>query len=173
MKYKNPDYLARQVRARRGASALGKLAGWNLANYSELIPPALQEYGYDPTADVFVIPWSGRALAPIMAALREVRSTAVLVMPGMTTIGTPTYYFSVIGWTKGEVCRHDQLRLWSLDERSFWLSSDFDGGSSHGCGYELASAPLHPAMSPPWRDEHEHGFGFGCADILLMKMDAL
>lgn len=39
MKYKNPDYLARQVRARRGASALGKLAGWNLANYSELIPP--------------------------------------------------------------------------------------------------------------------------------------
>lgn len=91
MKYKNPDYLARQVRARRGASALGKLAGWNLANYSELIPPALQEYGYDPTADVFVIPWSGRALAPIMAALREVRSTAVLVMPGITTIGTPTY----------------------------------------------------------------------------------
>lgn len=173
MKYKNADYLARQERAQRAVSAVAKLAGWTFEDHGEVMPPALRPYRYCPTADVILIPWCGGHFSPILNALREIRCTVLLVMPGVTTIGTSTLYVSVIGWAKGEMCRHDELRLWSVDGRSFWLLPDPEGGSPDGPGFDLASGQLRPVMVRPWNDEYESGFGFGHADSVLMSMDAL
>ena len=153
-----------------GALALAKLAGWRFVVRPELLPRPFGDALYDPEADLVLLAWAeGEAFGAVADALRDIRVSAVMVMPGRTTRGEATLYVSLARCARGEVHWHHGLRLWVNAGDDAWLVPDPDGDEPDGACFRLARAPLRPA-APPWMDLDERDFGFSNADIQLVHL---
>ena len=164
-----PD-RATHGQAMSGALALAKLAGWRFVGRPELLPRPFADALYDPEADLVLLAWAeGEAFGAVADALRDIRGSAVMVMPGRTTRGEATLYVSIARCSRGQVHWHHGLRLWVNARDDAWLVPDPDSDEPDGACFRLAPAPLRPA-APPWMDLDEKDFGFGNADIQLFHL---
>src|SRR5690606_13083320 len=99
-------------------------------------------------------------------AVRDARTTVLLIEPGSTTDGKSTFYFTVIICRHGKVEHHPAMRLWASVERKLYLVPDPDGGEPEGECFVLdrgvRAAPL------PTPTEIERDFGLMHADAVLL-----
>ena len=161
---------ANHSHALSGALGLAKLAGWRFVVRLELLLLPFGDALYDPEADLVVLAWAeGEAFGPVADALRDLRVSAVMVMPGRTTRGEATLYVSLARCARGTVHWHHGLRLWVNAQDDAWLVPDPDGDEPDAACFRLARAPLRPT-TPPWVDLHEQDFGFGNADLQLFHL---
>ena len=170
MIYTKPSNRANENHAVSGALALAKLAGWRFVGRPELLPRPFANALYDPEAGLVLLAWAeGEAFGAVADALREIRGSAVMAMPGRTTRGEATLYVSLARCARGKVHWHHGLRLWVNARDEAWLVPDPDGDEPGGACFRLARAPLRPAARP-WLDLEEHDFGLNNADIQLFHL---
>lgn len=170
MIYTTPASRANHSHALSAALALAKLAGWRFVSRPELLPRPFADALYDPEADMVLLAWAeGEAFGAVADALRDIRCSAVMAMPGRTTRGDATLYVSLARCARGEVHWHHGLRLWVNARDVPWLVPDPDGDEPDGACFRLERAPLRPA-APPWMEVDEKDFGFGNADIQLFHL---
>ena len=148
-----------------GALALAMLGGWRFVSRPELLPRLFAEAYYEPEAELVLLAWAaGDAFGLVADALREIRGSAVMVMPGRTITREATLYVSIARCARGELHWHHGLRLWVNPRGDAWLVPDPDGDEPDGACFRLVRAPLRPAV-PPWMGRDERDFGFGNADL--------
>src|SRR5690606_33483988 len=99
-------------------------------------------------------------------AVRETRTTVLVIEPGSTTDGRPTFYFTVIICRDGKVEKHPAMRLWASLERDLYLVPDPDGTDPEGECWALHRGVR--AAATPWLTEVERDFGLLHADALLL-----
>src|SRR5690606_16975472 len=90
----------------------------------------LRQLGFEPNRQL--VGMVTRALYPydLTEAVRETRTTVLVIEPGSTTDGRPTFYFTVIICRGGKVEKHPAMRLWVSLERQCYLVPDPDGGDA-------------------------------------------
>ncbi|PWG03503.1 hypothetical protein [Sphingosinicella humi] len=171
MKYKDAERLARMERSRRAAFALADLAGWDIDLASDIFFAGLGELIYAPQPDTVIVlgPADGRR-DKCASYIQQTRSSVLFIEPGKSQLGNSTIYMSLARSAKGQVHWHDELRLWSLGkDDELWLLPDPEGSCADGATFLLGQGPLRQTSDRPWKDQQEHGFGFGCADTLLFN----
>lgn len=167
MKYKNQKYQAREAHARDCAMKLADLAGWVFALRPELLPIALRDHFYEPSAQLVLIPSAGGNLPGLETGVRETRCTALIVQPGATSMGLATVYFTIVRCGDGRVHWHPALRLWAGVNDDLFLAPDRDcRGLVENC-FSVTRRGIQPATTP-WTCAVEEGFGFGNADTLML-----
>ncbi|MEW9853899.1 hypothetical protein [Novosphingobium sp. M1R2S20] len=172
MKYKNDVHRAREAHARDCASKLAAHVGWAFASRPELLPPAVRDYFYEPSAQLVLIPWAGERMVGVESAVRETRCTALILEPGATNAGLATSYFTVVRCAGGKVHRHPALRLWASLSDALCLVPDPYGDDPEGSCFAVSRQGIVPAEAP-WTNALEHGFGFGNADALMLAAKKL
>ena len=85
-----------------GALALARLGDWRFVSRPELLPRLFAEAYYEPEAELVLLAWaSGDAFGLVADALREIRGSAMMVMPGRTITGEATLYVSIAQCARG------------------------------------------------------------------------
>jgi hypothetical protein len=154
------------------ALAIAKLAGWQFTERPERFAQQLADTLYDPVADLVLVPWAeGTAFGTVAQVIGEIRSSAVMVMPGRTTKGEVTFYVSIARCARGQIHWHHGLRVWIGERDDAWLVPDPDGDDLEGACFPLTRAPLRPA-GRPWSHPQMHRFGFSNADMQLRELIA-
>ena len=155
-----------------GALAIASLAGWHFVDRPELLPRRFAGGLYEPEADLVLLAWAeGESFGAVADALRHVRGAAVIVMPGRNVRGETMLYVSLARGARGEVDWHHGLRVWVSARDEAWLVPDPAGAEPDGASFRLTRAPLRPAGAP-WADLREQDFGFGNADMQLLRLMA-
>jgi hypothetical protein len=165
MKYKNDEYRAREARAQKGAANLLTLTGYWILGEPVLLHPALQE-GLNVTAENLVIlPSGGDYPYRLVEAVRETRSTALIIEPGATTAGSSTFYFTLLRCAGGTEHWHRALRLWVDIDRRPYLVPAPDGDEPEGQCFAIDKG-VRP-VDRPWKHEVDLEFGLRHADAVL------
>lgn len=166
MKYKDQDYLPRQAHARACAAKLARHVGWTLEPNDGLLPPPLCRHGYEPQAHLVLIPCADGPPYRLQYAVSQVRCTALMVEPGSTNAGLPTFYFTLFRCAGGEVHIHRALRLWKGEDGSLFLLPDPDDLDAADRFFTICRRGIAPADAP-WRDSAERRTGLERADALM------
>lgn len=159
----------RQALAVRGARALARIVDWRFVERPALIPPVLAPYQFDLYADVVLIPAGEGVPRGLGSALSQIRCTAVVVMPGFTTAGHPTWYFIVAYCGAGKLAWHSGLRLFALAEGKVCLVPDPVGASPEAVSFCIDKGRVKPA-SAPWSSVAEWHAGIAEGDALMVQM---
>src|SRR5690606_25088076 len=93
MKYENEEYRARYGSALLAAQNLATLLCVEVKDEPALLPPALRAGLNAPAGNLVLVPYvSFLNDAQFMEAVRETRSTALIIESGDTMSGSATYY---------------------------------------------------------------------------------
>jgi hypothetical protein len=90
----------------------------------------LREGLTDPACKLTLLPSAGDLPHGLKAAVAETRTDLLIILPGKTTDGLPTFYFTLLRCAGGEVHMHKPLRLWAGIERQLyllWIVDDTSG----------------------------------------------
>lgn len=166
MKYPNDEYRARYARAYKACQILASMMCYRTEEAPAFIPPPLREGMNVPAENLCLLPTADGYPYDLTKAVRETRTTVLLIEPGSTTDGRPTFYFTVIICRAGEVEHHPAMRLWASLERKLYLAPDPDGGDPEGECFGLHRGVR--AAAAPWPSTVERNFGLLHADALLL-----
>ncbi len=166
MKYPTEESRARYARAYKAGHILGSMLCYRTEEAQAYMPPALQEGVNFPAENLCLVPTADGYPYDLTEAVRETRTTVLVIEPGSTTDGRPTFYFTVIICRAGKVEKHPAMRLWVNLERLCYLVPDPDGGDAHGECFVLNRGVRGAAA--PWANEAERNFGLLHADAILL-----
>ncbi|EMD82898.1 hypothetical protein [Pacificimonas flava] len=148
MKYPTPADRAEPARIEACAQRLAEHLGWKPIARPELLPPPLRNYLYEPSADLILISSVNECLSNVLAGIRSVRCTALMVECGRRTDGRPTLYCVLIRCVRGREYTHAELRLWASETGDLFLVPDPDGTEPDGASYALRRCRIEPADAP-------------------------
>src|SRR5690606_42142247 len=104
MKYENEEYRARYGSALLAAQNLATLLCVEVKDEPALLPPALSAGLNAPAGNLVLVPYvSFLNDARFMEAVRETRSTALLIESGATRSGSAPYYMTLVLCRRGAV----------------------------------------------------------------------
>lgn len=166
---KNENDRAREARAQKGAASFLRLVEWQSQGSSALLPPALRAGLYVADADLVVLPSAGNYPFKLDAAVRETRVSALIIEPGSSSIGTPTYYFTLVRRVAGEIRWSRALRFWVGPELKPYLVPDTFSTNPDGECFALEARGVS-VVPAPWSGPFEHDLGIGTADSLLLAL---
>ena len=167
MKYKNEEYRAREAEARKGASTLIRLAGFEPVDELALLPPALREGIYIGAPHLLILPSGGDYPYRLESAAAEIRLNVLIVEPGVTTPGNPTFYFSLLRPAGGRMHWHRALRLWIDRDGAPFLVPDRFSETPQGPRFELLPNVLRLSEEPS-SQSGRFDLGMRVADALML-----
>lgn len=169
MKYKDEEYRRRETSAQKAAVKLLGLIQWRIHGEPALLPPALRLGLNAPDAGLVIMATGGVFPDEIEAAVRETRATVLVIEPGSTNEGAPTYYFTLVRCVAGEVCWTRALRLWLDLEGKPYLVPDLHGPDPDGMCFALEALGV-AMVPPPWFDLTDRSFGVRSGDTVLLAL---
>jgi len=168
MKYENEEYRARYGSALLAAQNLTTLLCVELKDEPALLPPALRTGLNAPSGNLVLVP---QAILmndrQFMDAVRETRSTVLIIEPGETMTGAATYYMTLLLCREGEVLAVPTLRLWVDLKKQAYLIPDLHGANPEGECFALDANGVRE-VPPPFGHEVEREFGIAHADAILL-----
>ena len=168
MKYENEEYRARYGSALLAAQNLATLLCVEVKDEPALLPPALRAGLNAPAGNLVLVPYvSFLNDAQFMEAVRETRSTALIIESGDTMSGSATYYMTLVLCRRGEVLTYRALQLWVDLEKNAYLIPDAHGDDPDGACFALNGRGVRP-VPPPFGHKVERKFGLAHADAILL-----
>lgn len=168
MKYENEEYRARYGSALLAAQNLATLLCVEVKDEPALLPPALRTGLNAPAGNLVLVPYvSFLNDAQFMEAVRETRSTALIIESGETMSGSATYYMTLLLCRRGEVLTYPALQLWVDLEKNAYLIPDAHGENPDGECFALDGRGVRP-VPPPFVHKVEREFGLAHADAILL-----
>jgi hypothetical protein len=166
MKYPTPEYRSRYARALKAATNLASAAMYRTDRTPAFMPRQLRESMNVPDENLCLLPLAGSYPYGLDRAVRETRTTVLVIEPGSTMAGTPTFYVTVIICRAGKVEWHPARRLWASSERQLFLVPDPEGDEPGGECFALDRGVR--AANVPWSNEAERALGLLHGDALLL-----
>ena len=166
MKYPNEEYRARVGGALKAAQNLSMRACYRTFAEPAITPPELREALNVPAENLFLLPWSGAHPHRIEGAVRELRCSLLIIEPGSTMAGSPTFYFTLLRCAGGQVRWHRALRLWTDLDGDLFLVPDPDDPEAEPDCFELKCGVR--AHEKPWSGKDDLAFGLRQADAILL-----
>ena len=166
MKYKNEEYRAREGGALKAAQNLAASACYRTFAEPAITPPELRDGLNVPAENLFLLPSGGAHPHWIERAVREIRCTLLIIEPGSTMDGSPTFYFTLLRCVGGQVRWHRALRLWMNWDGKLYLVPDHEDPEAESVFFELEGG-IRPAARP-WEAEPVRDFGLRHADAMLL-----
>lgn len=169
MKYENEEYRARYGSALLAAQNLATLLCVEIKDEPALLPPALRAGLNAPAGNLVLVPQASLMNdRQFIDAVRETRSTVLVIEPGKTMSGSATYYMTLLLCRKGEVLTVPALKLWLDIERGAYLVPDHNGENPDGECFALDGKGVRPAP-PPFAHEVDREFGLAHANAILLR----
>lgn len=166
MKYENYKYRARYEQALKATQNLARVARYRLDREPAILPPELADALCAPEAYLIFLPSGGDYPFKLEKAVRETLSTVLLVEPGSTPQGTPTFNFTLLRHSEGKTHSHRALRLWIDSEQHLFLIPDPDGEGPQDICFRIEHG-VRPSQAPYMHDI-ERDFGLRLADAMLL-----
>jgi len=166
MKNENDKSRARYARAYKAVQTLCSMLCYRTEQAAAFMPRPLQEGVNFPAENLCLLPTADGYTYDLTDAVRETRTAVLVVEPGSTTDGRPTFYFTLILCRNGEVEQHSAMRLWVSIDKKFYLVPDPDGGDPDGECFALDRGVRTAAA--PWPTTVDRIFGLAHADALLL-----
>ncbi|EMD83317.1 hypothetical protein [Pacificimonas flava] len=167
MKYPTPADRAKLARIEACAERLAEHLAWKPIARPELLPPPLRSYRYEPSADLILIPSVDERIPRVLAGIRSLRCTALMVECGSRTDGRATLYCVLICCVRGREYTHAELRLWASETGDLFLVADPDGTEPDGASYALRRCRIEPA-DVPFANARDLERGLARAEALLL-----
>jgi len=166
MKYPTEEYRGRYARALKAATNLATAAMYSTEQAPAFLHPQLREGVNVPAENLCFLPSGGGYPYDLSKAVRETRTTVVVVEPGSTMAGKPTFYFTLILSRGGKFEWHPAKQLWVSRDRKLFLVPDPDGDDPKGECFAVDRGVRTAAT--PWPNEVERDFGLMHGDALLL-----
>lgn len=166
MKYKNDEYRAREGGALKAAQNLAASACYRTFAEPAITPPELRDGLNVPAENLFLLPSGGAHPHRIENAVREIRCTLLIIEPGSTMDGSPTFFFTLLRCVGGQVRWHRALPLWMHWDGKLYLVPDHEDPEAESAFFELERG-IRPA-DRPWTDENDRDFGLRHADAMSL-----
>ncbi len=166
MKYPTPEFRARYARALKAATNLAAAAMYRTDKVSAFMPRPLRESINVPDENLCLLPSADGYPYHLGEAVRETRTTVLVIEPGSTTAGKPTFYFTAVICRAGKVEWHPAKRLWASIERKLFLVPDPDGEKPKSECFALERGVREAPL--PWSNEAERDLGLMHGDALLL-----
>ena len=168
MRYENDEYRARYGSALLAAQNLAKLLCVELKDEPALLPPPLRTGQNVPSGSLVLVPYASLMNDQrFMDAVRETRSTVLIIESGESMSGSATYYMTLLLCREGEVLTFPKLRLWIDLRKNAYLIPDGHGEDPEGKCFALDAKGVRQ-VSPPFGHEVEREFGIAHADAILL-----
>jgi hypothetical protein len=169
MKYPNEEYRARYGSALHAAQNLATLLCLELKAEPALLPPVLRTGLNAPAGNLILVPYASLEHRPqFINAVRETRSTVLIIEPGQTMSGSVTYYITLLLCRRGEVLTYPALQLWVDLEKNAYLIPDAYGEDPEGECFALHARGVD-LVPPPFAHQVDRSMGLGHANALLLK----
>ncbi|MXP42089.1 hypothetical protein GRI75_10600 [Altererythrobacter soli] len=166
MKYKTDEHRAREGGALKAAQNLAVHACYRTSPELSITPPQLQEALNVPAQDLFLLPSGGEHPYRLEQAVRETRCTLLIIEPGSTMDGLPTFYFTLLRFVGGQVRWHRALPLWIHWDGALFLVPDPEDSGAEAEFFVLERG-VRPARKP-WETAVDRDFGLRHADAILL-----
>ena len=167
MKYKNDEYRSRYARALKAANNLASSLSPRLQDEPALMPPALRSGLNAPGGNLVLLPWADDQRPFLGRAVQETRSSVIIVEPGSTMTGSPTFYLTLVHCRRGEVLTHRALRLWVDIEKNAYLVPDRAGDAPDGECFAIEPRGVR-AVAASYAHEIDLELGLAHGDALLL-----
>lgn len=166
MKYKNDEHRARERGALKAAQNLARHTCYRTFGDPAITPPQLQDALQVPQENLFLLPSGGDYPYGLEKAVLETRCKLLIIEPGSTMEGLPTFYFTLLRCVEGQVRWHRALRLWLRPEGELFLVSDPDDPEADGAVFKFDQG-IRPAETP-WLDLFGREYGLHHANKMLL-----
>src|SRR5690606_31325196 len=103
-----------------------------------------------------------------MDAVRETRSTVLVIQAGRTMSGSATYYMTLLICRKGKVLTYPALQLWVDIEKNAYLIPDPNGEDPDGECFAIDAKGVR-SVSPPFAHRVDREFGIAHANAILLR----
>lgn len=167
MKYTTGEYRARKASAHKAAVNLLGVIPWRIRPEPALMPLALQERFNVTDPGLVIIPSAESLPHDLEEAVHETGGTLLIIEPGKTTEGAPTYYITLVRSLGGEIRWTRALRLWLDIDRKAYLVPGYYHPDPDGICFALDARGV-AIVAPPWRDAAHRDFGLRQADAVLL-----
>jgi len=168
MKYENEEYRARYGSALLAAQNLATLLCVEVKDEPALLPPALRNGLNAPSGNLVLVPQASLMNdRQFMDAVRETRSTVLIIEPGKTMSGSATYYMTLLLCRWGKVLTYRALQLWVDLKKNAYLIPDAHGEDPDGECFALDAKGVR-SVPPPFGHKVEREFGLAHADAILL-----
>jgi len=168
MKYENEEYRARYGSALLAAQNLATLLCVEIKDEPALLPPALRAGLNAPAGNLVLVPQASLMNdRQFIDAVRETRSTVLVIEPGETMSGSATYYMTLLLCRRGEVLTYPALQLWVDLKKNAYMIPNLHGDDPDGECFALDAKGVRP-VPPPFGHKVEREFGLAHADAILL-----
>jgi len=166
MKYPDEEYRDRYRCALKAATNLASVACYRTDQPPAFLHPRLREGVNVPAENLTLWPTGGGCPHDLGKAVREARTTVLVIEPGCTTDSRPTFYFTIVICRAGKVEWLPARRLWVDLDRKPYLVPDPDGEEPDGECFAIDRGVR--SVAAPWTNKVERQFGLMHGDVLLL-----